>query len=158
ELAIVQPSAVRLIVTCSLPIGTLRTKIVRLAGPLSCSPCAATDEDIVTFTPKVIARVAATVRIQWTMETGGTPQHSIMNRTASVAVYEAAKRRAAIVDRSDRARIVISGADRSSYLQGLLTNDIPGLSAGSGCYTAYLTAQGRMLADAWSTNLATSFS
>jgi len=72
-----------------------------------------------------------------------------MNRTASAAVYEAARRRAALVDRSDRARIVISGADRSSYLQGLLTNDIAALSAGSGCYTAYLTAQGRMIADAW---------
>jgi folate-binding protein YgfZ len=83
------------------------------------------------------------------MENGGTPQHSIMNRTASAAVYEAARRRAALVDRSDRGRIVISGADRASYLQGLLTNDIAALSAGSGCYTAYLTAQGRMIADAW---------
>jgi folate-binding protein YgfZ len=72
-----------------------------------------------------------------------------MNRTASAAVYDAARRRAALVDRSDRGRIVVSGADRSSYLQGLLTNDIAALSAGSGCYTAYLTAQGRMIADAW---------
>jgi folate-binding protein YgfZ len=41
----------------------------------------------------------------------------------------------------------VSGADRASYLQGLLTNDIAALTAGTGCYTAYLTAQGRMIAD-----------
>jgi len=35
ELVIVQPSAVRAMLTCSLPIGTLRTKIVRLAVPAS---------------------------------------------------------------------------------------------------------------------------
>jgi folate-binding protein YgfZ len=41
----------------------------------------------------------------------------------------------------------VSGADRASYLQGLLTNDIVALTAGHGCYAAYLTAQGRMIAD-----------
>src|SRR5207253_6475966 len=33
------------------------------------------------------------------------------------------------------------------YLQGLLTNDIVALKPGHGCYAAYLTAQGRMIAD-----------
>ena len=61
--------------------------------------------------------------------------------------YEAARHRAAFIDRSDRARIVVSGADRASFLQGLLTNDVVALKAGDGCYTAYLTAQGRMIAD-----------
>src|SRR5262249_47078808 len=46
-----------------------------------------------------------------------------------------------------RGRIVVSGADRASYLQGLLTNDMTALTAGRGCYAAYLTAQGRMIAD-----------
>ena len=41
----------------------------------------------------------------------------------------------------------MSGSDRASYLQGLLTNDIVALKAGQGCYAAYLTAQGRMIAD-----------
>jgi folate-binding protein YgfZ len=63
--------------------------------------------------------------------------------------YEAARRHAAFVDRSSRGRIVASGADRASYLQGLLTNDIVALTAGTGCYAAYLTAQGRMMADLW---------
>src|SRR5262245_45618296 len=65
----------------------------------------------------------------------------------SLSVYTAARRRAAFVDRSDRGRIVVSGAERASYLQGLLTNDTAALSAGLGCYAAYLTAQGRMIAD-----------
>ena len=39
------------------------------------------------------------------------------------------------------------GKDRRDYLQGLLTNDIVALSAGSGCYACLLTAQGRMIAD-----------
>jgi folate-binding protein YgfZ len=44
---------------------------------------------------------------------------------------------------------VVSGRDRASYLQGLLTNDIPAVKAGEGCYAAYLTAQGRMISDMW---------
>src|SRR5262249_31351018 len=74
-------------------------------------------------------------------------QHSTMVPGVSDDAYEAARRRAAVIDRSDRARIVVSGPDRASYLQGLLTNDIAALAAGQGCYAAYLTAQGRMIAD-----------
>jgi folate-binding protein YgfZ len=65
----------------------------------------------------------------------------------SAAGYDAARRRAAFIDRSTRGRIVVSGTERASYLQGLLTNDIAALTPGHGCYTAYLTAQGRMIAD-----------
>jgi folate-binding protein YgfZ len=65
----------------------------------------------------------------------------------SAAGYDAARHHAASIDRSDRGRILVSGADRASYLQGLFTNDIAALKAGQGCYTAYLTAQGRMIAD-----------
>jgi tRNA-modifying protein YgfZ len=67
----------------------------------------------------------------------------------SSVAYDAARQRAAFVDRSNRGRIVVSGKDRASYLQGLLTNDVVALKAGEGCYAAYLTAQGRMIADLW---------
>src|SRR6185436_21025834 len=63
--------------------------------------------------------------------------------------YQLARTAAAIVDRGERAWVVVSGADRRSYLQGLLTNDIAALQAGQGCYAAYLTPQGRMIADLW---------
>src|SRR5881396_1016512 len=65
----------------------------------------------------------------------------------SVEAYDAARHRVASIDRSDRGRIVVSGADRASYLQGLLTNDVAALKPGQGCYAAYLTPQGRMIAD-----------
>lgn len=69
-------------------------------------------------------------------------QHSILN-------YDVARRRAGLIDRSDRGRILVSGKDRASYLNGLLTNDISSLKSGEGCYAAYLTPQGRMIADLW---------
>jgi folate-binding protein YgfZ len=67
----------------------------------------------------------------------------------STEAYEAARRGAALVDRTDRGRIIVSGPDRASYLQALLTNDIAALEAGRGCYSAYLTPQGRMITDLW---------
>jgi folate-binding protein YgfZ len=65
------------------------------------------------------------------------------------SAYQAARQTAAFIDRSSRGRIVVNGRDRASYLQGLLTNDIEALKTGEGCYAAYLTAQGRMIADLW---------
>jgi folate-binding protein YgfZ len=61
--------------------------------------------------------------------------------------YDAARRRVAVIDRNDRGLILLTGNDRASYLQGLLTNDIAAIRPGGGCYAAYLTAQGRMIAD-----------
>jgi len=65
------------------------------------------------------------------------------------AEYEAARRAVGFFERRDRGRIVVRGKDRASYLQGLLTNDVAALTAGQGCYTAYLTPQGRMISDLW---------
>jgi folate-binding protein YgfZ len=65
----------------------------------------------------------------------------------STDTYQAATGLAATIERADRGRIVVSGADRASYLQGLLTNDVVALKPGEGCYAAYLTPQGRMIAD-----------
>jgi folate-binding protein YgfZ len=61
--------------------------------------------------------------------------------------YHALRKTAGLVDRSSRGRLVVAGADRRTYLQGLLTNDIAALAEGTGCYSAYLTPQGRMIAD-----------
>jgi tRNA-modifying protein YgfZ len=46
-----------------------------------------------------------------------------------------------------RGQIAVAGKDRASYLQGLLTNDVQALTGGTGCYSAWLTPQGRMLTD-----------
>src|SRR5499427_10637020 len=63
------------------------------------------------------------------------------------SAYQAARQRAAFIERSSRGRLLVSGSDRASYLQGLLTNDTLALKAGEGCYAAYLTPQGRMISD-----------
>ena len=62
--------------------------------------------------------------------------------------YRALREGTGLLDRSSsRGRIRLTGADRRAYLQGLLTNDIAALGPGTGCYAAYLTPQGRMIAD-----------
>ncbi|KAI7847321.1 hypothetical protein BDC45DRAFT_575976 [Circinella umbellata] len=49
-----------------------------------------------------------------------------------------------------RGLIEIEGPDTAKYLQGLITNHMPLISAGGdGFYTAFLTPQGRMLYDAF---------
>jgi folate-binding protein YgfZ len=63
--------------------------------------------------------------------------------------YRALREGAGLVDRSGRGKIVVAGADRRTYLHAMLTNDIAALGPGTGCYAAYLTPQGRMIADMW---------
>ena len=72
-----------------------------------------------------------------------------MVHSISIQAYDAATQRAGLVEGTEYSYIVVSGRDRASYLQGLLTNDIAALGPGQGCYAAYLTAQGRMIADLW---------
>ena len=61
--------------------------------------------------------------------------------------YDAVRQSAGLLDQTTRGRILARGADRRSFLQGLLTNDIDALTPGTGCYAAYLTPQGRLIAD-----------
>lgn len=68
--------------------------------------------------------------------------------SSAPSTYAAARDGAAFLPRH-RGRIVVSGRDRATYLQGLLTNDVVALAAGQGCYSAYLTPQGRMITDLW---------
>jgi folate-binding protein YgfZ len=61
--------------------------------------------------------------------------------------YLATRRGAGMIDLGTRGRVAVRGADRKTFLHALLTNDIALLSAGTGCYAALLTPQGRMIAD-----------
>lgn len=61
--------------------------------------------------------------------------------------YTAAHGGAVVLDRRTRGRVLLTGPDRLTYLQGLLTNDIAALTPGAGCYAALLTPQGRMISD-----------
>jgi len=51
------------------------------------------------------------------------------------------------VNRTALGRLRIGGSDAVSFFQALLTNDLGRLSPGGGVYAAYLTPQGRMIAD-----------
>jgi folate-binding protein YgfZ len=65
----------------------------------------------------------------------------------SLEQYRALHEGAGLVNRSGRGLLRLTGADRRSYLQGILTNDIAALTPGTGCYAALLTAHGRMISD-----------
>jgi folate-binding protein YgfZ len=61
--------------------------------------------------------------------------------------YKAVTANGGVVRRADRGVLAVSGADRAAWLQGLLTNDLDALKEGDVQYSAYLTAQGRMITD-----------
>jgi folate-binding protein YgfZ len=52
-----------------------------------------------------------------------------------------------LLDRSERGKLALSGADAATFLQGQVSNDVEGLAPGDGCYAAFLTPKGRMLGD-----------
>ena len=62
--------------------------------------------------------------------------------------YEALHHGAALLDLSGRGKIKVTGEDRARLLHALSTNHIQGLEPGQGCYAFFLSAQGRILADA----------
>ena len=61
--------------------------------------------------------------------------------------YKAVTANGGVVRRADRGVLAVSGADRATWLQGLLTNDLEALKDGVVQYSAYLTPQGRMITD-----------
>jgi tRNA-modifying protein YgfZ len=52
-----------------------------------------------------------------------------------------------LLDRSERGKLALAGAEAKSFLQGQVTNEVEGLAAGQGCYAAFLTPKGKMLGD-----------
>lgn len=53
-----------------------------------------------------------------------------------------------LLDRSDRGKLLLTGAQAGEFLQGQVTNDVQALAPGAGCYAAFLTPKGKMLGDA----------
>jgi folate-binding protein YgfZ len=54
---------------------------------------------------------------------------------------------AALVDRSERGKLALTGDEAKAFLNGQVSNEIEALVAGSGCYAALLTNKGKMLGD-----------
>jgi aminomethyltransferase len=64
------------------------------------------------------------------------------------SAYDALQKRAAYIDLSGRGHLRASGEDRVRFLHAMSTNHIEQLQPGTGCYAFFLSAQGRILADA----------
>lgn len=62
--------------------------------------------------------------------------------------YEALRESAAWIDLSGRGKLLASGEDRARLLHAMSTNDIQNLQYSDGLYAFFLTAQGRIMADA----------
>jgi tRNA-modifying protein YgfZ len=61
--------------------------------------------------------------------------------------YRAVTERCGLLDRSERGKLALSGADAKRFLQGQVSNDVEALEPGRGCYAAFLTPKGKMLGD-----------
>jgi tRNA-modifying protein YgfZ len=61
--------------------------------------------------------------------------------------YEVARSSAVVVDRSSRARLLLTGGDVADFLQGQVSNDVEALEPGTGCYATLLTAKGKVRCD-----------
>jgi folate-binding protein YgfZ len=67
--------------------------------------------------------------------------------TVSDAEYRAVTQACGLVDRSERGKLALAGAEAKAFLQGQVSNDVEALSPGTGCYAAFLTPKGKMLGD-----------
>ncbi|MFI5025319.1 MAG: YgfZ/GcvT domain-containing protein [Solirubrobacterales bacterium] len=63
------------------------------------------------------------------------------------AQYRQLREECGLLDRSERGKLLIRGAEAAEYLQGQLTNDVEGLAVGEGCYAALLDRKGHMQSD-----------
>jgi folate-binding protein YgfZ len=63
------------------------------------------------------------------------------------AEYELLREDAGLVDRSERAKLRLTGAEAAEFLQGQVTNDVEALAPGQGCYAALLNHKGKLRAE-----------
>jgi folate-binding protein YgfZ len=61
--------------------------------------------------------------------------------------YTAVTESCGLVDRSERGKLALTGADAAEFLNGQVTNDVAALEPGEGLYAAFLTHKGKMLGD-----------
>jgi tRNA-modifying protein YgfZ len=61
--------------------------------------------------------------------------------------YRAATEAVAVLDRSERGKLAVSGPQATEFLDSLLSNDLASLRVGTGADAALLTHKGRMLAE-----------
>ncbi len=62
------------------------------------------------------------------------------------AEYAALRDAAGVIDRSPLGKVIVTGRDRQSFLQGMLSNDVKSLEPGQGTAAAFLDAHGKVMA------------
>jgi folate-binding protein YgfZ len=62
------------------------------------------------------------------------------------AEYAALRHAAGVIDRSMLGKVAVTGRDRQSFLQGMLSNDVKSLVPGQGTAAAFLDAHGKVTA------------
>jgi folate-binding protein YgfZ len=68
--------------------------------------------------------------------------------TDSVAAdYRLLTEQVGLVDRSERGKLALTGAEAKEFLHGQVSNEVEALTPGHGCYAAFLTHKGKMLGD-----------
>ncbi|HET8639976.1 MAG TPA: glycine cleavage T C-terminal barrel domain-containing protein [Solirubrobacterales bacterium] len=63
------------------------------------------------------------------------------------AQYRQLREECGLLERGERGRLLVKGADAAEFLQGQLTNEIEALEPGQGCYAALLDRKGHLQAD-----------
>jgi folate-binding protein YgfZ len=66
---------------------------------------------------------------------------------APIDAYRSLTEACGLVDRSERGKLALVGPAAKEFLGGQVTNDVEGLTPGTGCYAAFLTNKGKMLGD-----------
>ena len=61
--------------------------------------------------------------------------------------YFSVRNHVGLIDLSSRGKIEVTGKDRVSFLQGMVTNDVKKLKAGTGLHAALLDSEAHILAD-----------
>jgi tRNA-modifying protein YgfZ len=61
--------------------------------------------------------------------------------------YERLREAVGIVERAERGKFLLRGAEVAEFLQGQVTNDVEALGPGEGCYAALLDHKGKIQAD-----------
>jgi folate-binding protein YgfZ len=61
--------------------------------------------------------------------------------------YELVTESVGLVDRSERAKFIVRGAEAADFLQGQVSNDVEALEPGTGCYATVLSHKGKLRTD-----------
>ncbi|MGH2879499.1 MAG: YgfZ/GcvT domain-containing protein [Solirubrobacteraceae bacterium] len=70
-----------------------------------------------------------------------------LQTTGLTREYAALTEHGGLLDRSERGKLALTGADAVEFLNGQVTNELLDLTPGHGCYAAFLTHKGKMLGD-----------